>query len=64
MNLTDQCPKGSKAELCLSVREFSEGTKIKGHRLQVVVDIKLKGKQIVRGRAWKKVIGFFPLHIF
>jgi hypothetical protein len=39
MKVTDQCPKGSKAELCLSVREFSEGTKTKDQRLQVVVYI-------------------------
>jgi hypothetical protein len=39
MKLTDQCPKGSKAELGLSVREYIEGTKTRGPRLQVVVDI-------------------------
>ncbi len=39
MKLTDQCPKDSKAELCLSVREYSEETKTKSPRIQVVVDI-------------------------
>jgi hypothetical protein len=42
----------------VSVREFSEGTKTKGPRLQVVVDRKTDRKRA----GVEKGLAFFPLH--
>ncbi len=65
MKLTDQCPKGSKAELCLSVvvREYSEKTKTRGPRLQVVVLIERKTDIKVSGIGKKDYLSFLCISL-